>query len=133
MGIRIDSSENLTSFPPAICIKKIRKTKSVQCFAGFLIKVVGGFFPSINADEYMQLCKQNHPKKSTAHYFSGLVWPRRATHLPRRKSTKTERKIQTKPPGTVFFCGVVYLIQSGYIGRRLAAQKQFCCLKGRGP
>jgi hypothetical protein len=42
--IGIDSGDNLTSFPLAIFIKKIRKTKSGQCFADFLIKVVGGFF-----------------------------------------------------------------------------------------
>ncbi len=59
IGIRIDSGENLTSFQPVICIKKIRKTKSVQCFADFLIKVVGGFF----AKYKMQLNTSNYVNK----------------------------------------------------------------------
>ncbi len=43
-GIRIDRGKNHTSFPLAICIKKIRKTKSVQWFTDYFIKIVGGLF-----------------------------------------------------------------------------------------
>ncbi len=34
------AGENLANFPLAIRIKKIRKTKHVQCLADFLIKVL---------------------------------------------------------------------------------------------
>jgi hypothetical protein len=66
------------SFSLAIGIKKIRNTKSVQCFADFFIKVVDGFLPSI---KYMQLREQNDPKKSIA-ITAGLEWPRKVAPPP---------------------------------------------------
>ncbi len=95
IGIRIDSGENPTRFSPMIWIK-IRKTKSVQCFADFFIKVVGGFLPSIKYSWIHAVMQTKLSKEKYSHYYPGLVWLRKVTHLPRRKSTKTERKNQTK-------------------------------------
>ncbi len=40
-GIGTIAGRNFISFPLAICIKKIRKKKSVKCFADFFTAVVG--------------------------------------------------------------------------------------------
>jgi hypothetical protein len=111
-------------------IKKIRKTKSFQCFADFLIQVFGGFF----AKYKMQL--------NTCSYVNKII-QRKVQPLPPRFEMATKcrpppspvenpRKLKEKSRQDTTRCSVGYLIQSGYIRSCFAAQNRFLLFTGPG-
>jgi hypothetical protein len=82
----------------------------------------------------MQLCKQNHPKKSTAISVHFQVWyghemfpPSFPVEIPRKLKEKSRQK--TTPYRD--FCSIGYLFQSGYMESCLPHKKVFFFLKGR--
>ncbi len=107
------------------------------------------FCQVLNAAEYMQLYKQNYPKKSTA--ITSQVWcghkmsppsPLLKIHknfkkndivilLDRKRLLSVSRKIKTE--NHPFFCSAGHLIQSGDLESCWAAQKRFLLFKGPVP
>jgi hypothetical protein len=81
--------------------------------------------PSIQAAEYMQLCKENHPKKSQPLLPRFGMASLLSTKCPPPLPVENPRKLKEKSRQKTTRYLVRYLIQSGYMESCLAALKSF--------
>jgi hypothetical protein len=97
---RRDSGWEPVKFSSGFKYKKIRKKKSVQCFAGFFLIVV--------SYEILTPSPVKNPRK---------LKEKQHTNYPRLEEVTTaiEKNPGKDPPAIMFFCSVCTLIQSGNI------------------